>query len=674
MTSSFFYLQAEKTERNCRLVDAIEAYANEMRCQIYLIDRPLGDSKYQYENSGAMVLLSPNHKISFMNFSEDPVLFDEFVEDFIEDLGSIADKYRYKEVVGRPRVWKKDLTDRLNIDPEFQSANEYMESIYLESPVQRKSVELLISLLTGSINDIEKVRAEVPENILDKIKQKIVLFDGDQTRFVYQQPKKKAITVQGLSGTGKTELLLHKLRDIYVENDDAKIIFTCHNKILAATLRSRIPEFFNFMRVEEQIKWNKRLWCVNAWGSQFDRDSGAYSYICDFYGIGFSRYSPGKSFDDLCKKAIADIQKIENRDFAFDFMLIDESQDFKKSFFDLCEIVTRKAVYIAGDIFQSIFDDNIAREIEPDFLLSKCYRTDPKTLMFAHALGMGLFESPKLRWLEDEEWKACGYLLNKDDHRSEYELSREPLRRFEDLEEEGYSSIEICKTSKALDEVAEQKVVEIISNIRKEHPTVEPDDIGVIFIDNSKNTYRAADSLEYLVPENFGWAVNKAYESKERVRGSLFVSNRNNVKGLEFPFVICVTKRIGSSRSYRNALYMMLTRSFIRSYLLISEDSNLQLIDSLESGLLTIRDEGVIRVLPPTASEMQDIVTSFKLAEEGKSLFDCVEIACDELDVSKADRRRVHDSARSAFGKDFEYDGVLEFVGLVSKLNSVNNQ
>lgn len=42
-------------------------------------------------------------------------------------------------------------------------------------------------------------------------------------------------------------------------------------------------------------------------------------------------------------------------------------------------------------------------------MLDKCYRTDPRTLMFAHSIGMGLFEEPPLNWLRDEEWKACGY-------------------------------------------------------------------------------------------------------------------------------------------------------------------------------------------------------------------------------------------------------------------------
>lgn len=54
-----------------------------------------------------------------------------------------------------------------------------------------KKLDLLISLFIGSINDIQRVKEEIPITTLDKIKQKIQLFDGDQTRFIYEKPKKR---------------------------------------------------------------------------------------------------------------------------------------------------------------------------------------------------------------------------------------------------------------------------------------------------------------------------------------------------------------------------------------------------------------------------------------------------------------------------------------------------
>lgn len=71
----------------------------------------------------------------------------------------------------------------------------------------------------------------------------------------------------------------------------------------------------------------------------------------------------------------------------FDYILIDESQDFSEGFFKLCEKVTRKCVYVAGDIFQDIFKDNPSMVVNPDFLLNKCYRTDAKHCKYSVSDG-----------------------------------------------------------------------------------------------------------------------------------------------------------------------------------------------------------------------------------------------------------------------------------------------
>lgn len=72
-------------------------------------------------------------------------------------------------------------------------------------------------------------------------------------------------------------------------------------------------------------------------------------------------------------------------------VFIDESQDFPKSFIELISLVTKKQMYIAGDVFQNIFDNIDYNSVEPNFLLKKCYRTDPRTLMIAHGMGLGVF-------------------------------------------------------------------------------------------------------------------------------------------------------------------------------------------------------------------------------------------------------------------------------------------
>ena len=670
MNSSYFFLQAEKNTSNSDFIDEVEDYAETRKRQFYLIDRPLGDSKYSYKDTNHLIVLTPSTKILLMNFDLSKDSFKEFCEDFLEDLAAIADKYRYKDIIGRSREWKKNLiaeydyTDGIPDLDTFISENSIIES------KPKRDIDLLISLLTGSINDVEKVKADIPNNILDKIKQKIVLFDGDQTRFIYTKPNKKRILIQGLSGTGKTELLLHKLRDLYTASKDNRIIFTCHNEILADKLRSRIPDFFDFMKVEEQIQWEKRLWCVRAWGSYNQSNSGAYRYICKYYDIPFFRYSKSQPFDYVCKQAISRLTdlNLEELGYAFDYMLIDESQDFPESFFELCEMVTKEAVYVAGDIFQRIFDSVIISDITPDYLLSKCYRTDPRTLMFAHAVGMGLFESLKLRWLEEREWNACGYIVDHDQRHREITLTREPLRRFEDLEQENIPSVSIVKTGRGYPDNEVSAVVRILKEIRELNPTVLPNDIGIIFAPSSQ-MYSIADSLERVIPQALGWAVNKAYETKHSTQDAVFISNCNNVKGLEFPFVICVTSKVTDSLKYRNSLYMMLTRSFIQSYLLVSGELNdSSFLQCIEEGLQTINCKGFLQVTVPSEQEKEQLRMKIYYDSDHLSFYDYTHDLFDQMNVPQSLRDRLYDLVKGVTNEDLNYEDIPNAVNLLFKM------
>ncbi|HMS66892.1 MAG TPA: ATP-binding domain-containing protein [Saprospiraceae bacterium] len=628
--SSYFFLEADKNSKNAALIDNLEEYSKINQTLVYVIARPLTDQKYSYKYSDALIVLSSKRKISIIDCGDNFKQYEEFIEDITEDIGSISDKYLYKEVVGRPRLWKKTLLQTNLSVGDIIDVNSFFKDVTVTDDMEIKKLDLLISLFIGSINDIYRVKEEIPTSLLDKVKQKIQLFDGDQTRFIYQKPEKKKIRIQGLSGTGKTELLLHKLKDLYINDPKSKIFFTCHNKILADNLNKRIPDFFNFMKVEQQIEWNRRLWCTNAWGSYSFPDSGAYRYICAFYKIPFNRYSYEMSFSKVCQLAIDDIKEKYKDEIhpALTYMFIDESQDFDESFVELCDLVTEKNVYIAGDIFQSIFDENISSTIEPDFLLGKCYRTDPKTLMFAHGLGMGLFEETKLRWLEEKEWKDCGYNVNIQN--SKYYLSREPLKRFEDLDE-NFESIQIVEIKSSFSDT----VVETIIKIIKENETVKAEDIGIILLDRTKDIYELADIIEIKIQKEFGWMVNKAYETKEKQPDTILISNRNNVKGLEFPFVICLTRKITDSPSYRNALYTMLTRSFIKSYFVTQPGAASGLTNDMYSALEHIISNKEMVIQEPSEEEKESIQTRFKYNLKNLSHYDLMMEIFNELNVEQ---------------------------------------
>ena len=487
------------------------------------------------------------------------------------------------------------------------------------------------------------------------MRNNIILFDGQQTRFIYQEFPKKSISIQGLSGTGKTELLLHKLKELYTSKEDIKIFFTCHNIALANTLKKRIPEFFNFMKVEKQIEWNKKLWMDRAWGSQKDKNSGLYSYICHFYNIPFLGYSYSTDYKKIFTQALEHINKLEPSEFehVFDYILIDERQDFPDVFFELCEKIVKEKVYIAGDIFQDIFESADKVELNVDVLLNRCYRTDPRTLMFAHAIGMGLFENKKLNWLTDEHWEASGYKIKRNGR--DVSLSREPIRRFEDLEVENFSSMEIQKYTGIA------QIIEIIKNLQKENTTLTPDDVAIIILDDNKAIYDFVDNLGFQVLSQLGWEINRAYDSKVKINNTLFVSNRNNVKGLEFPFVICVTAQIKDDYRYRNSLYTMLTRSFIQSYLLVK---NVQGLEVQKTGLKIINEQKCIKTLEPTEAEKAHIrSTIIKVQEElNISYDDFLTNIFNELKIDSKCRKKLKKPIEEVIEDKFDAEETRKFI------------
>lgn len=576
----------------------LEDLAQRIDNQVFVIREPLSKESSLYEYKESFIVLIPSYKLLIVNFGEEEGEdFEDFCDDFLDDLAYLSDKYSYMKKLGRPRKWKKNQIEIIQTNGKKSFIDNIDEYKHHDEKEKRIS-DLLISLLTGSVNDIENIDLDEPTNILDKVKQKIVLFDGDQTRFIFEDIRSKLVRIQGLAGTGKTELLLHKLKELYINPEKYRIGFTCFSKTLASNLRLRVPDFFTFMKVDEQIEWNTRLSVFHSWGSGNVANSGLYATICQHYSIPFHSLRFG-SFQKVCVEAIKDLKKLGSIEPLFDYLLVDESQDFSDDFFELCGLVTKNTVFLAGDIFQTIFDNQV-NDVKPDFLLNKVYRTDPRTLMFAQAIGLGLLERPVINWLSDRELEACGYNISKV--KSQYTLSRNKLRRFEDTEDEGIICPVYLKDTIYSNVINE--TIEAIREIIEIHPTTTPNDVGVVFIDSGKYIYNKIDELENAIYDEFGWEINRGYENKGQIDNTVFVSNRNNIKGLEFPFIICVTcTPISKSIASRNVLYMTMTRSFISSYLILG-DQNEELVSNWKTGLLSIIENDKLIVQKPDDNEI----------------------------------------------------------------------
>ena len=76
------------------------------------------------------------------------------------------------------------------------------ESRICGSERDRRISSLLVSLAIGSINDVKELRLDPGSNLLQKVRQKIVLYDGDQSRGFFIEVYKNPNGKKGLGGEG----------------------------------------------------------------------------------------------------------------------------------------------------------------------------------------------------------------------------------------------------------------------------------------------------------------------------------------------------------------------------------------------------------------------------------------------------------------------------------------
>ncbi len=650
--SDLFYKSSEicssiRSNKNYRKVlDYFREYSEKNFKNVYVLSKPLIAKHDEEENEylEKLIILIPKFKPLVINFNINKTDdFKDYLDDFIIDIEHYSMKHKYRKILGRSRTWEHLIHSSLESLDDVD-LDDLFSQIQIEDEEEKRKSELLVSLLVGSVNDTEKVGKDLPQTTLEKVKRKIVMFDGDQTRFIYEDPEGRLVRIQGLAGTGKTELLLHKIKELYLCDKDIKIALTCHNVILSESLKERIPNFFDFMQVSEQIKWNERLWCLRSWGSKANPNTGIYSLISDIYGTEFKRYSSGVDFEVLCKNALRELERLEDFEPFFDYIFIDEGQDFGNNFIELCLKITKEKVFLAGDVFQNIFESQSKNNLEAqtNYVLKKCYRTDPKTLMFAHGLGLGLFENQKVGWIQEEGWKQCGYELEKtrESEAEKWILRRDPISRFDDIslpETVFLRCIDITEKS--------NEIVRTIKKIKEENPEVTVDDIGVMFLGAPRYARKTLTELRLKIFSEFKWEINEGYDTKKPKKGKLFVSTQNHVKGLEFPFVICVVdKDIESlSRTERNSIYMMLTRSFLSSYLVVA-NQNPRVVRQLEKALVSVKDTNslIINEIPKNKKEIEDINSyGLSLAKPKRSREEIVEEIFRELEIEGDQAQRV---------------------------------
>lgn len=181
METSYFYSDSLNLGD---IENVLSRFASENKHSIYLLRTPKGDNEETTYQS--VMILSPGYKIALVNLEADTHIFDDYKYDIEMSVSHLYKTYEYEKVLGRFKTIWSHVVDFSMTKRDLSDVSDLFRRLRIADPKYNKWATIIISLCTGSINDIERVKAEVPITLLDKVKQKIQLFDADQTRFIYQ--------------------------------------------------------------------------------------------------------------------------------------------------------------------------------------------------------------------------------------------------------------------------------------------------------------------------------------------------------------------------------------------------------------------------------------------------------------------------------------------------------
>jgi superfamily I DNA and RNA helicase len=250
--------------------------------------------------------------------------------------------------------------------------------------------------------------------------------------------------IRGLAGSGKTIILAMKAAYLHANDPEALIVVTFNTRSLYQQFKSLIRRFY-FDQVSDEPNWDK-LQVLHAWGSS--SYAGVYSVIAAHSGVaptpfGAARHRFGyaNAFKGVCTELVSHVRKSELKPI-FDYVLVDEAQDFPAEFFQLVYLSTKapKKIVWAYDELQNLGDstmptlgelfgvgedggpivemNNIDGQPKQDILLPVCYRNPPWLLTLALGLGLGikLGNGKFAQMFRDPDfWREIGYECIKGD-------------------------------------------------------------------------------------------------------------------------------------------------------------------------------------------------------------------------------------------------------------------
>jgi superfamily I DNA and RNA helicase len=398
--------------------------------------------------------------------------------------------------------------------------DEYLNNLRLETALSEEVSRDILSTIEGAkglIRPSKRTVGDQPNSkgaLVARLETEIQSFDLQQKN-AYAMEVTGPERIRGLAGSGKTVILCMKAALAHLREPDARICYTFYTKSLYQHVQRLITRFYRQFD-DRDPDWSK-LKIMHGWGG-FNNE-GVYFHSAHQHGIAPLSFAQARSggqgheFDYVCKHLLknATLRPL------FDYMFIDEGQDFPASFLQMCGAITAGQKFVwAYDDLQTIFrvrgptageafgvnaQGKAKIEFTRDTVLYKCYRNPREILVSAHALGLGVYSSTKpVQMLETrEQWKDIGYKITAGD------LTPGSVVEIERPAENSPSSI---STAQPVDEIVsgkgfdslEDEVEAVAKSVKSDLESgLRPDDILIVTVDDrhAKDYLRALEHSLY---------------------------------------------------------------------------------------------------------------------------------------------------------------------------------
>lgn len=498
------------------------------------------------------------------------------------------------------------LAEAISYDVENVICKEKSEVLSLidveDNQLTEDMVNEICSILEGSKAILKPKVREISHDdttskgyILNKMEQQMAYLDKDQKQAALSQingPQR----IRGLAGSGKTIILCMKAALIHLRYPEKKILYTFLTKSLYDYIETMIIRFYKLFGDGSLPDFDK-IQIKHSWGGE--NVSGVYYSTCKNNNVTplTFRQAKEKSFigdpfdivcEDLLDKTSGNLVK------EYDYVLIDEAQDFQPPFYQLCRAIVKDDCLVwCYDDLQNIYDVKIQDTIKTfenkygaqgidlaklneqyealnnDVVLAKTYRNPREILVLAHAIGFGIYNDSLIQSLENKQhWIDFGYNVIEGNCRLGDRMVIERPRENSPLIVSDLQSPEQIIELKSL-ESSLQEINWIADNIERNilEENVRPDDIIVICLDdkNSKGHLQALSAaLNYKNINTFN--ITDAFYSKGFIdEGSVTLSTVYKAKGNEAAIVYVMGTQVfeqgKNRRSMRNKIFTAFTRA-----------------------------------------------------------------------------------------------------------------